>query len=113
MFNILLIFTLIILICSILIIFPKILRFKPFSQIQKNLSFECGINILSSSRSPFSLRFFLLIVIFIIFDVEIALILAIPILYTSSILLNMITIFILILLIGTIYEWYEGSLIWK
>ena len=51
---------------------------------EKYSTFECCINTESDPRKPFSLRFFLLIILFIIFDIEIALILVIPILTSWS-----------------------------
>nr|AFY16852.1 NADH dehydrogenase subunit 3 [Longivalvus hyalospilus] len=83
---------------------------------EKFSPFECGFDQKSSSRLPFSLRFFLITIIFLIFDVEIALILpAINNIYLSNasqwLVLN--TTFLLILLIGLFHEWNQGILEWS
>nr|YP_009526737.1 NADH dehydrogenase subunit 3 [Ornebius kanetataki]AXY63956.1 NADH dehydrogenase subunit 3 [Ornebius kanetataki] len=82
---------------------------------EKNSPFECGFDPKSSSRLPFSLQFFLITIIFLIFDVEIALLLpSIIILNTSNIYLWTITLtfFIIILLMGLYHEWSNGALHW-
>jgi NADH-ubiquinone oxidoreductase chain 3 len=106
----------IILIVSIIVItLSSLLRKKSLIEQEKISPFECGFNPLSSSRLPFSIRFFLIAIIFLIFDVEIALIL--PIIITlnySNILIWLFTnlIFILILLLGLYHEWKQGALNW-
>nr|DBA44325.1 TPA_asm: NADH dehydrogenase subunit 3 [Depressigyra globulus] len=82
---------------------------------EKSSPFECGFDPLSSSRTPFSLRFFLLAVIFLIFDVEIVLL--IPAISSLGLLANLTTmlgifLFLIILLLGLFHEWNEGSLDW-
>jgi len=82
---------------------------------EKSSPFECGFNPLNSSRLPFSIRFFLIAIIFLVFDVEITLIL--PIIFTfsnSNLKIWILTalIFIFILLIGLYHEWNQGSLNW-
>jgi len=83
---------------------------------EKNTPFECGFEPIKSARLPFSLRFFLLAVIFLIFDVEIALLLPFPIALNFS--FNLISLFIfsqflLILLLGLVHEWFQGALDWN
>nr|YP_010352822.1 NADH dehydrogenase subunit 3 [Dermatobranchus otome]UOD76590.1 NADH dehydrogenase subunit 3 [Dermatobranchus otome]UOD76603.1 NADH dehydrogenase subunit 3 [Dermatobranchus otome] len=82
---------------------------------EKMTPFECGFDPLSKMRSPFSTRFFLLVVLFLIFDVEIALLF--PVLSslstgTSTMLLGSLALFLIILLVGMFHEWNEGALDW-
>nr|AND96204.1 NADH deshydrogenase subunit 3 [Phalops barbicornis] len=102
-------------ICYILIILASILSKKSFSDREKSSPFECGFDPKSSARLPFSLHFFLIAVIFLIFDVEITLL--IPMIMTIKIsnIMNfsMITFFFLfILLFGLYHEWNQGALNW-
>nr|YP_009740998.1 NADH dehydrogenase subunit 3 [Sphingonotus yenchihensis]QID04025.1 NADH dehydrogenase subunit 3 [Sphingonotus yenchihensis] len=92
-----------------------ILSKKSINDREKSSPFECGFDPKSSARMPFSLQFFLIAVIFLIFDVEIALILPIVIIFkTSNIMMWTIStmIFISILLMGLYYEWNQGALKW-
>nr|AQP28072.1 NADH dehydrogenase subunit 3 [Macrotermes sp. B TB-2017] len=83
---------------------------------EKSSPFECGFDPKNSARLPFSSRFFLIAVIFMIFDVEIALLLPMPItMMTSNMKSWMIIslVFLLILIIGLYHEWNQGSLEWS
>uniref|UniRef100_A0AAU8L1D3 NADH-ubiquinone oxidoreductase chain 3 n=1 Tax=Cyphochilus crataceus TaxID=1453293 RepID=A0AAU8L1D3_9SCAR len=88
---------------------------KSFMDREKASPFECGFDPKSSSRLPFSLQFFLIAIIFLIFDVEITLL--IPLILTIKIS-NMMSyyfiasFFIIILLIGLYHEWKQGALTW-
>jgi len=69
--------------------------------------FECGFDPKNSARSPFSLRFFLLAVIFLIFDVEVALLLPSPLFISLSsrfIVLSTLGVFLVILVVGLFHE---------
>nr|YP_009940457.1 NADH dehydrogenase subunit 3 [Luciola unmunsana]QNZ92073.1 NADH dehydrogenase subunit 3 [Luciola unmunsana] len=82
---------------------------------EKSSPFECGFDPKTSARIPFSLQFFLIAMIFLIFDVEITLLLPLVITMkiTSIMTFTCVTsIFISILLIGLYHEWNQGALNW-
>nr|YP_010121343.1 NADH dehydrogenase subunit 3 [Ceratodoris hiroi]QRC77958.1 NADH dehydrogenase subunit 3 [Ceratodoris hiroi] len=84
-------------------------------QGEKMTAFECGFDPLSKMRSPFSTRFFLLVVLFLIFDVEIALLFPMLSLFQTSITwisTTALMLFLAILLFGMFHEWNEGALDW-
>nr|YP_009485688.1 NADH dehydrogenase subunit 3 [Carbula sinica]AVZ00825.1 NADH dehydrogenase subunit 3 [Carbula sinica] len=89
---------------------------KSSKKDQEKLSpFECGFDPKSSARTPFSIQFFLIAILFLIFDIEIAIML--PVILTMNISMNwmwLITImmFILILILGLYHEWNNGVLEW-
>nr|AQP28728.1 NADH dehydrogenase subunit 3 [Nasutitermes sp. 2 TB-2017] len=83
---------------------------------EKSSPFECGFDPKNSARLPFSSRFFLIAVIFMIFDVEIALLLPMPITMLTSNMKSWLivsSVFLLILIIGLYHEWNQGSLEWS
>ena len=83
---------------------------------EKGSPFECGFNPIKKARQPFSLRFFLVTIIFLIFDAEIALILPLGVILNPSYYLFSsltATIITLILIIGLIHEWNQGALNWS
>nr|AIY61899.1 NADH dehydrogenase subunit 3 [Basidentitermes aurivillii] len=105
-----------ILLSSIIMMLATLISKKINDDREKSSPFECGFDPKNSARLPFSSRFFLIAVIFMIFDVEIALLLPMPIIMpTSNIKSWMIisTIFLLILIIGLYHEWNQGSLEWS
>nr|QNE85943.1 NADH dehydrogenase subunit 3 [Euphylidorea dispar] len=115
MFTLMIMTTIIMLITLIVMILASLLSKKTMMDREKNSPFECGFDPKSSSRIPFSLKFFLITIIFLIFDVEIALILPIIMIINTSNLINWTitsTIFIIILLIGLYHEWNQGALEW-
>nr|ARH53901.1 NADH dehydrogenase subunit 3 [Lampyris noctiluca] len=102
-------------ITSSLMFINNLISFKSISDREKNSPFECGFDPKNSARIPFSLQFFLIAVIFLIFDIEIALLL--PLIMTMKMSnpfsFIMITfLFIIILIIGLFHEWKQGALNW-
>nr|UHA56147.1 NADH dehydrogenase subunit 3 [Eudocima salaminia] len=109
------IFLLIMIISNIMMFLSIILSKKTFSDREKSSPFECGFDPKSYARIPFSLHFFLITVIFLIFDVEIALIFPIIPLFkmVNFMLWTKISIFfIIILIIGLYHEWNQNMLNW-
>nr|YP_010564838.1 NADH dehydrogenase subunit 3 [Anoplodactylus australis]UZA61241.1 NADH dehydrogenase subunit 3 [Anoplodactylus australis] len=98
----------------VLLMLSMLISVKNFTEEAKYAPIECGMIPLSPPFSPFSLQFFLIAILFMIFDVEIALLLPLP----FSLMTNMFsffiiaTLFLIILLLGILYEWYNGALNW-
>nr|YP_009002469.1 NADH dehydrogenase subunit 3 [Ranina ranina]BAO48225.1 NADH dehydrogenase subunit 3 [Ranina ranina] len=116
MFYLMFISSLTLIISSIVMILASLLSKKTIMDREKNSPYECGFDPKGSARLPFSLRFFLIAVIFLIFDVEITLLLPIASIMTLSALTSWLftsLTFLLILLLGLYYEWYQGALQWS
>nr|YP_002317388.1 NADH dehydrogenase subunit 3 [Spinachia spinachia]QHN51615.1 NADH dehydrogenase subunit 3 [Spinachia spinachia]BAG83099.1 NADH dehydrogenase subunit 3 [Spinachia spinachia] len=82
---------------------------------EKLSPYECGFDPLGSARLPFSMRFFLVAILFLLFDLEIALLLPLPWAdqLTSPILTFIwMTSILTLLTLGLIYEWTQGGLEW-
>nr|QIV24659.1 NADH dehydrogenase subunit 3 [Hermerius prionoides] len=98
-----------------LILLLNLISKKTFIDREKSSPFECGFDPKTQARLPFSLQFFLIAVIFLIFDVEITLLLPmIKVLTISSIISYSITttFFLMILIMGLFHEWKQGALNW-
>nr|YP_010528877.1 NADH dehydrogenase subunit 3 [Scopula subpunctaria]UXW89749.1 NADH dehydrogenase subunit 3 [Scopula subpunctaria] len=115
MILMMLISMIIMLISNIMMMLSIILSKKSFMDREKSSPFECGFDPKSSARIPFSLHFFLITMIFLIFDVEIALIFPIIKLFklvNFFIWTKISFFFIIILLIGLYHEWNQNMLNW-
>nr|YP_001165432.1 NADH dehydrogenase subunit 3 [Chlamydosaurus kingii]ABK53971.1 NADH dehydrogenase subunit 3 [Chlamydosaurus kingii]ABK53984.1 NADH dehydrogenase subunit 3 [Chlamydosaurus kingii]ABK53997.1 NADH dehydrogenase subunit 3 [Chlamydosaurus kingii] len=85
------------------------------TNLQKTSPYECGFDPFGNSRLPFSLQFFLIAIFFLLFDLEIALLLPMP--WATNTAPTHSTIWALSLLtllaIGLAYEWAQGALEWS
>nr|ACS37086.1 NADH dehydrogenase subunit 3 [Grandisonia alternans] len=82
---------------------------------EKLSPYECGFDPSGSARLPFSMRFFLVAILFLLFDLEIALLLPTP--WASQLAMPLTPLFFSVLIIslltlGLIYEWTQGGLEW-
>lgn len=104
-----------ILIAVLILFLAYTLSARRFKDREKRTPFECGFDPKDKARLPFSTRFFLLAVIFLVFDVEIVLLMPAPLILNyapSTLFILTAFIFLIILLLGTLHEWREGSLSW-
>nr|QLD97082.1 NADH dehydrogenase subunit 3 [Secretargas transgariepinus]QLD97095.1 NADH dehydrogenase subunit 3 [Secretargas transgariepinus] len=81
---------------------------------EKFSPFECGFDPFSKSRLPFSIRFFMITIIFLIFDIEIIILLPLPMIsnlthwsYSFSFLCIIFFFFF-----GLLFEWKSGMIEW-
>nr|YP_010502907.1 NADH dehydrogenase subunit 3 [Nephotettix nigropictus]UXD78684.1 NADH dehydrogenase subunit 3 [Nephotettix nigropictus] len=112
MINWFLVISILMLIISLLIFF---ISKKVNLDTQKSTPFECGFNPLSYARMPFSTHFFMIAVIFLIFDIEIMLIMPMVITFKMMKIWFWIltcSMFTFILLIGIFHEWMNGMINW-
>ena len=81
---------------------------------QKLSAYECGFEAFSDSRMEFDVRFYLVAILFIIFDLEIAFLFpwAVSLGSIGTLGFWSMMIFLLVLTIGFIYEWKIGALDW-
>ena len=88
----------------------------PHKPNSKKLSpYECGFEAFEDSRATFDIRYYLVAILFILFDLEIAF------MFPWAIVLNELgwygvismSVFLGILVIGFIYEWKKGALEWE
>nr|YP_009338108.1 NADH dehydrogenase subunit 3 [Emberiza fucata]AND76534.1 NADH dehydrogenase subunit 3 [Emberiza fucata] len=82
---------------------------------EKLSPYECGFDPLGSARLPFSIRFFLVAILFLLFDLEIALLLPLPWatqMQSPITTLTWASTLIFLLTLGLVYEWIQGGLEW-
>ncbi|MDN5248917.1 NADH-quinone oxidoreductase subunit A [Bartonella sp. TP] len=98
---------------GVLLITPYIVAFRS-PDAEKLSAYECGFNSFGDARMKFNVRFYLVSILFIIFDLEVAYLFPwavsfrrIGVLGFSSMML-----FLAVLTIGFIYEWQKGALEW-
>nr|QAB46818.1 NADH dehydrogenase subunit 3 [Tamiops swinhoei] len=83
--------------------------------VEKASPYECGFDPMGSARLPFSMKFFLVAITFLLFDLEIALLLPLPWASQTSSLKLMLMVALMLLLIltlGLAYEWTQKGLEW-
>nr|YP_003795368.1 NADH dehydrogenase subunit 3 [Anilius scytale]ACO58428.1 NADH dehydrogenase subunit 3 [Anilius scytale] len=83
--------------------------------INKLSPYECGFDPFADARTPMSIQFFLVAILFILFDLEIALLLPIPWSMNTNppnMTMSMTTALLVLLTLGLAYEWSQGGLEW-
>jgi NADH-quinone oxidoreductase subunit A len=82
---------------------------------EKMSAYECGFNAFSDARMKFDVRFYLVAILFIIFDLEVAFLFpwAITLGDTGQFAFWSMVVFLGVLTVGFIYEWKKGALEWE
>jgi NADH-quinone oxidoreductase subunit A len=81
---------------------------------EKVSAYECGFNAFDDARMKFDVRFYLVSILFIIFDLEIAFLFpwAVSLDTIGGFGLLAMAVFLLVLVVGFAYEWKKGALEW-
>lgn len=114
-YTALLIFLLLGLIISLAFLALSLVRGGMKPDDEKNSAYECGFSPLSPIAQPFSIRFALVAILFIIFDIEIALLFPWALTFYAQGWFGFVAIcgFLGVLTVGFIYEWRSGALEWE
>lgn len=82
---------------------------------EKLSSYECGFEVFDEARKPFDVRFYLVAILFIIFDLEIAFLFPWAVALGDIGLIGFwsMVVFLGVLTVGFIYEWKKGALDWE
>nr|Q96114.1 RecName: Full=NADH-ubiquinone oxidoreductase chain 3; AltName: Full=NADH dehydrogenase subunit 3 [Peromyscus sejugis]AAB17939.1 NADH dehydrogenase subunit 3 [Peromyscus sejugis]AAB17942.1 NADH dehydrogenase subunit 3 [Peromyscus sejugis] len=100
---------------SMLLIIVAFWFFQLNLYTEKANPYECGFDPMGSARLPFSMKFFLVAITFLLFDLEIALLLPLPWaiqMYNTNIMMLTAFILISVLALGLAYEWLQKGLEW-
>lgn len=105
-----------VLILSIALVAISMLLIARRYDAEKNSAYECGFHPFNDTRTKFDVRFYLVAILFIVFDLEVVFLL--PWVCTFSISTGLfeyfsILLFLVILLVGFYYEWQKGALDWE
>ena len=86
---------------------------KPDSE--KNSPYECGFEAFEDARMKFDVRYYLVAILFILFDLEIAFLFPWAVVLEEIGLFGFLAmmVFLAILVVGFIYEWMKGALEWE
>lgn len=78
-------------------------------------SYECGFEPFSHARAPFDVRFYLVAILFILFDLETAFLFPWAVTFRQMGRLGFVSVlcFLGLLLLGLVYEWRKGALEWE
>ena len=82
---------------------------------EKVSAYECGFNAFDDARMKFDVRFYLVSILFIIFDLETAFLFpwAVALRGLGALGLYSMMVFLFVLVVGFVYEWRKGALQWE
>jgi NADH-quinone oxidoreductase subunit A len=80
----------------------------------KSTTYECGVPLLSTSRERFSVKFYLVAILFVLFDIETVFLIPWAVEFRKLGVFGMLEMFIFmaVLVLGLLYAWRRGGLEW-
>jgi NADH-quinone oxidoreductase subunit A len=99
------------LLSSIILLLSLVVSSKA-DDFQKLSSYECGFNPFDDSRSEFNIKFYIVAILFIIFDLEVSFLFPFAVSFNTVGFIGVLAmlIFLIVLTLGFIYEWQKGAL---
>lgn len=96
------------------VVFSSLIGQKKFSKV-KMAPYECGCEPIGTARERFPIKFYLIAMLFILFDIEAVFLYPWAILYKKLGMFGLVEmgLFIVILFVGYIYVWKKGALEWE
>jgi len=100
---------------AVVMVLASFIVAKQKPDAEKNSAYECGFEPFEDARSRFDVRFYLVSILFIIFDLEVAFLFpwSITLGSTGHYAFWSMMVFLGVLTIGFIYEWRKGALDWE
>lgn len=82
---------------------------------QKLSPYECGFEAFEDARMKFDIRFYLVAILFILFDIEVAFLVpwAVALQDVGLLGFGAVMMFLTVLVVGLVYEWKKGALDWE
>ncbi|MDD2499915.1 MAG: NADH-quinone oxidoreductase subunit A [Geobacter sp.] len=96
------------------VVFSSLIGQKKFSKV-KMAPYECGCEPIGTARERFPIKFYLIAMLFILFDIEAVFLYPWAILYKKLGMFGLVEmgLFVVILFVGYIYVWKKGALEWE
>ncbi len=82
---------------------------------QKMLPYECGMDPIGAARKPFSVKFYIIAMLFIVFDIEAVFLYPWAVIFKDLKIFGLaeMAVFMAVLLVGFVYVWKKGALEWE
>lgn len=113
--TIIYVFFIVSVVLSIILVFASLLVINQYGDSEKVSAYECGFDPFDDSRSRFDIRFYLVSILFIVFDLEVSFLFPWSVCLESQKFVSILSmvLFLGILTIGFIYEWKKDALDWE
>ena len=99
--------------CAMIVANALLARFRP--DVEKTSPYECGFEAFEDARMKFDVRYYLIAILFILFDLEVAFLVPWALVFKQLGIYGFVvmTVFLTILIAGFVYVWKKGALEWE